>query len=133
MRRRVLKRDGSNGFGGVWGRAVAVSALLGACGAAVAASVLAGGGATAPADDPVKVKVIGSDGVEHELDPSTVGIDFAALARAARGGGSSGGKADSMPKWKDVSEGFEKVISTADGRSFFNLYVNKAENKMLAE
>jgi len=62
-------------------------------------------------------------------------IDLAQLAAmAGRGGGAPGGRSDDgLKSWKDVSQGFEKVVSTADGRSFYNLYLNKKENKILAE
>ncbi|MFG0315368.1 MAG: hypothetical protein ACF8LL_14430, partial [Phycisphaerales bacterium] len=62
-------------------------------------------------------------------------IDLAQLAAmAGRGGGSPSGRSnDGLRSWKDVSQGFEKVVSTADGRSFYNLYINKKENKILAE
>lgn len=62
-------------------------------------------------------------------------IDLAQLAAmAGRGGGAPSGRSDDgLRSWKDVSQGFEKVVSTADGRSFYNLYINKKENKILAE
>ena len=62
-------------------------------------------------------------------------IDLAQLAAmAGRGGGAPSGRSnDGLKSWKDVSQGFEKVVSTADGRSFYNLYFNKKENKILAE
>lgn len=62
-------------------------------------------------------------------------IDLAQLAAmAGRGGGASGGRDnDGLRSWKDVSQGFEKVISTADGQSFYDLYINRKENKILAE
>ncbi len=61
-------------------------------------------------------------------------IDFAALAAMA--GGAMGGGAQQKPDfkpWKDVSKGFEKVVSTADGSSFYDLYINKEDNQILAE
>ncbi|MCR9075092.1 MAG: zinc-dependent metalloprotease [bacterium] len=62
-------------------------------------------------------------------------IDLAQLAAmAGRGGGAPSGRSDDgLRSWKDVSQGFEKVVSTADGSSFYNLYINKKENKILAE
>ena len=41
-------------------------------------------------------------------------------------------KQDFKP-WKEVSEGFEQVISTADGNSFYGIWVNKKDHQMLAE
>jgi hypothetical protein len=62
-------------------------------------------------------------------------IDLAQLAAmAGRGGGAPSARSnDGLKSWKDVSQGFEKVISTADGQSFYNLYFNKKSNKILAE
>lgn len=75
------------------------------------------------------------------LDDSTAptpeeSIDFAALAAmAGRGGGSSRSapSKDGLASWKDVSKDFTKVISTADGNSFYNLFINKKTNQVLAE
>lgn len=62
-------------------------------------------------------------------------IDFAQLAAMAGrgGGGSSGASNDGLKSWSDVSKGFEKVVSTADDNSFYNLYLNKKTNDVLAE
>ena len=39
-----------------------------------------------------------------------------------------------FPPFADVSKGFEKVVSTADGKgSLYNVWVNKKTNQMLAE
>lgn len=64
------------------------------------------------------------------------GIDFAQLAAlAGRGGPAAASKAssDGLKSWKDVSKDFEKVVSTADGNSFYNLFINKKTNQVLAE
>ncbi len=70
----------------------------------------------------------------HDATPQE-GIDFAAMAAmAARGGGGSGASSkDGLKSWKDISKDFTKVISTADGNSFYNLYINKKTNQVLAE
>ncbi len=70
----------------------------------------------------------------HDATPEE-GIDFAAMAAmAARGGGgSSASSRDGLKSWKDVSKDFTKVVSTADGNSFYNLYINKKTNQVLAE
>ncbi|HCT46639.1 MAG TPA: hypothetical protein DF699_15645, partial [Phycisphaerales bacterium] len=62
-------------------------------------------------------------------------IDLAQLAAmAGRGGGArSASSNDGLKSWKDVSDGFERVISTADGQSFYGLYINKKTNQVLAE
>ena len=70
----------------------------------------------------------------HDATPEE-GIDFAALAAMAGrgGGGSSAPSKDGLKSWKDVSKDFTKVVSTADGNSFYNLYINKKTNQVLAE
>ncbi len=70
----------------------------------------------------------------HDATPQE-SIDFAAMAAmAARGGGgASAASKDGLKSWKDVSKGFTKVVSTADGNSFYNLYINKKTNQVLAE
>lgn len=62
-------------------------------------------------------------------------IDLAQLAAmAGRGGEAPAARPnDGLRSWEDVSKGYEKVISTADGRSFYNLYINRKDNKVLAE
>jgi hypothetical protein len=112
-------------------RWLSASAIVAACGAAVAASSIDD---TRSSAGPVTVKVVDAAGVEYEVDPSTVNIDLAGLARAAmagRGGGSRG--ASDGKSWSDVSEGYEQVRSTTDGQSFYGLWVNKKSNQMLAE
>ena len=42
--------------------------------------------------------------------------------------------AQGSPKpFEEVSKGFDKVVSTAEGVSLYNLYLNKKEEKLLAE
>jgi len=62
-------------------------------------------------------------------------IDYAAMAAmaAARGGGGAAKPDKEYKDWKDVSKGFTKVVSTADGSSFYSLYVNNKTNQVLAE
>ena len=62
-------------------------------------------------------------------------IDFAAIAAMAGGGSMDGAgkKAPDYKPWKQVSDGFTKVVSTADGSSLYSLYVNKKTNQVLAE
>ncbi|MFI4897430.1 MAG: zinc-dependent metalloprotease [Phycisphaerales bacterium JB059] len=42
-------------------------------------------------------------------------------------------KKQEFKPWKEVSEGFEQVVSTADGSSFYGIWINKKNNQMLAE
>lgn len=61
-------------------------------------------------------------------------IDFAAMAAmAGRMGGGAAAAEKEYADWKDVSKGFEKVVSTADGNSLYSLYMNKKTNQVLAE
>jgi len=62
-------------------------------------------------------------------------IDFAAMAAmaAARGGGGASAPAKDYKDWKEVSKGFTKVVSTADGSSLYSVYVNNKTNQVLAE
>ncbi len=62
-------------------------------------------------------------------------LDLAQLAAmaAARGGGSRGDDGDGLKPWSAVKDGYEKVISTADGDSFYDLYINRKTNQVLAE
>ncbi|MDX2118699.1 MAG: zinc-dependent metalloprotease [Planctomycetota bacterium] len=55
----------------------------------------------------------------------------------ARGGGPGGPGAekddDGLRPWAEVSKGYEKVTSTADGQSYYGIWVDKKKNQMLAE
>jgi hypothetical protein len=56
-------------------------------------------------------------------------ICTAALGQRSRGGG--GGD---LPPFEEVSQGYERVVSTADGgRSLWTVYVNKQRHRMIAE
>lgn len=81
---------------------------------------------TAPADDQQA----------QPADDGTIdAVDIAAIAgmMRARAGGGGGHAAGDLPAWKDVSKGYEKVISTTDGGSFYGVWRNNKENKLLAE
>ncbi|MBL4591222.1 MAG: zinc-dependent metalloprotease [Phycisphaerales bacterium] len=97
--------------------------ITGIAGALIGLSALAGGSAIA--QEPNNV---------NDANP-TIEIDLAALQAmaAARGGGSSKANASKIKKWKDISDGFERVVSTADGNSFYDLYVNTKTNDLYAE
>ncbi len=63
----------------------------------------------------------------------TNAIDMAAIAGMMRGGGGGDRAPGDLPDWKDVSEGYTKVVSTTDGDSLFGVWINKKDNKILAE
>ncbi len=114
-----MKRDQS--------KRLSVNLLTSIVGAMVGISALAAGSAIAQGNS------------FEEPNTSTTpqeSIDFAQLAAMAGrggGGGSSSASKDGLKSWKDVSKDFTKVVSTADGNSFYNLYINKKTNQVLAE
>ncbi len=62
-------------------------------------------------------------------------IDLAQIKAMMGGMGASGEakkKQDFRP-WKEVSKDFTQVKSTADGKSFYGIWINKKTNQMLAE
>jgi len=63
-----------------------------------------------------------------ELNPA----DIARMMAARSGGGGSKKKKD-FPSFKEISKGYKKVVSTADGQSFYNLWVREKDGQMLAE
>ncbi len=71
-------------------------------------------------------------------EPDTIQMppQFAALL-AAQGGGGGNGKAndkDKLPPFSEVSKGFRKVVSTADGSaSLYNIWIRDKDGQMLAE
>ncbi len=73
------------------------------------------------------------DGAGASAPEGAENIDFGAIQRmmAHQGGGS--GKKDKGTDWKKLSEGYDHVISTADGQGFYDLWVNHETNDMLAE
>ncbi|HYE60869.1 MAG TPA: zinc-dependent metalloprotease [Phycisphaerales bacterium] len=52
---------------------------------------------------------------------------------AQDGAPSGGGEAPQFKPFAEVSKGYEKVISTADGQSFYTLFTRKRDGGMLAE
>lgn len=114
-----------------WSRVGSVNArtLAGVVGAVVGLGALAlaqqeaGTGALAPQ---ASASEAGVDG--------TNAIDLTSVAGLARGGAAGGGRsAGDLPDWKDVSAGYTKIVSTTDGDSLFGLWINRKENKLLAE
>jgi len=96
--------------------------LSGLVGSVIGLGALVAGSSMAMAEEPVAA------GPEES-------IDFAAMAAmaAARGGGGAAAPAKDYKDWKDVSKGFTKVVSTADGSSLYSVYVNNKTNQVLAE
>ncbi|MFG0306682.1 MAG: zinc-dependent metalloprotease [Phycisphaerales bacterium JB040] len=75
-----------------------------------------------------------AEGADSAVAPSGLeSIDLAQLQAMAQARASSSARKDDKPAWKDVSEGFTKVISTADGGSLYNVFLNKEKNQLLAE
>ena len=60
-------------------------------------------------------------------------IDFGAIQRAMAGGGSGPAAKSDGKSWKSLSEGFERVVSTTNGQGFYDIWVNRKTNQMLAE
>jgi len=65
-----------------------------------------------------------------ELNPADIARMMAARASGGNRGGSN--KPD-FPPFKEVAQGYEKVVSTADGQSFYNVWVREKDGQMLAE
>jgi Met-zincin/Domain of unknown function (DUF5117) len=108
-----------------------VRMLTGIVGAMVGISALAGGSAIAQSttfQEPSDYQA------NTEATPEE-GIDFAQLAAMPGrfGASAAGGSKDGLKSWKDVSKDYEKVVSTADGSSFYGLYINRKTNNVLAE
>ncbi|KAA0217225.1 MAG: DUF5117 domain-containing protein [Leptolyngbya sp. PLA3] len=72
------------------------------------------------------------DAAPAAVGDGTNAIDMAAIAGMMRGGGGERSASD-LPDWKDVSKGFTKVVSTTDGDSLFGVWINRKENRLLAE
>ncbi len=73
--------------------------------------------------------------VDETTDQGETEIDLAQIKAMMGGMGAPDApdkKKDFKP-WKEVSKDFEQVTSTADGQSFYGLWVNKKTNQMLAE
>jgi hypothetical protein len=103
-------------------RAVSAGLLM-----AVVGTVLAVGFAPASAEPAVVVEA-------SSVPEGAESIDFADIARMMGGGGAPAKRSEKkLPDWKEVSDGFTQVISTADGQSFYNVYINKETNQLLAE
>jgi hypothetical protein len=122
-----------NPAGGRSGRGFGRAALAGALVAASGGlATVASASALSDYDTPVTLTATDEDGNTVEIDAGALNIDIGAI-RGMLAGGRPAAKKDSMPSWKDVSDGFERVVSTTDGQSFYNVFVNRETNQMLAE
>ncbi|MEM0984556.1 MAG: zinc-dependent metalloprotease [Planctomycetota bacterium] len=75
------------------------------------------------------VKIVDDQGNEvAQFDLAGLAAQFAGRASAAGDGNDK-----PLPSWKDVTKGFDKVVSTTDGRSLFNVWINRETNEILAE
>lgn len=90
--------------------------------AAVAGTTVALAAGMAPSPDPAARAPEGADQ-----------LDLAAIQRMAAGAGGAPASRSRGGDWASLSQGYEKVISTADGQSFYDIWVNRQTNDMLAE
>lgn len=58
---------------------------------------------------------------------------LAMLSPCALGQGEGRGGRPEYPPFKDVAEGYERVVSTVDGQSFYALWIRKRDGQILAE
>lgn len=108
-------------------------ALVGIAGAVVGIGALTWASAepeTGSVQEAQPVSAVTPD--SQPADETTSAVDISSLAGMMRGRGGGGGESK-LPAWKDVSDGYEKVISTTDGGSFYTVWRNDKENKLLAE
>ncbi len=105
-----------------WMRRLMIAGLIASVGQAAAASQSQGSQSHQ-----------GAEQRAPDIDPEAQ-LSPADLARmmAQRGAGAAR-QGNDFPPFSQVSEGFEKVISTADGRSFYDVYVRERDSKMIAE
>ncbi|GMV25194.1 MAG: hypothetical protein AMXMBFR58_12250 [Phycisphaerae bacterium] len=59
--------------------------------------------------------------------------DAMRLAMQAQAGGEAGKKGEEFKPWSEVSKDYERVVSTAEGDTFYNVYKRAKDNQMLAE
>lgn len=104
-------------------------------GLALAAIAAVGSAAALQAvEPPVDLEIGGSPVPPQTGEADPARAQFPGLAAGARAGrGGNGANGDGLPRIDEISEGFEKVISTADGRSFYTVWVNPKTQQMLAE
>ncbi len=112
------------------GRSMLAAALVAAAGGLATVASAASEPTVASRD--VVLTATDAQGNTVEVDPEALNIDIGAI-RGMMGGGASRGGGDGLPSWKDVSEGFERVVSSTDGSGFYDVWVNNETNEVLAE
>ncbi|VAX41563.1 hypothetical protein MNBD_PLANCTO03-896 [hydrothermal vent metagenome] len=73
---------------------------------------------------------------QNGATPDTIQMppQFAAMMAAQAGGNGKADDKDKLPPFSEVSKGFRKVVSTADGSaSLYNIWVRDKDGQMLAE
>jgi hypothetical protein len=81
----------------------------------------------------VSTSVAQSTEPSAEAPAGSENIDFGAIQRMM-GAGGGGGEANGNGKdWSSLSKGFERVVSTTNGTGFYDVWVNKDTNQMIAE
>jgi len=60
-------------------------------------------------------------------------VGMAATIMALAGQAQGQGKGDDLPAFDKVSEGYEQVVSTTDGTSFYNVWKREKDGQLLAE
>ena len=98
---------------------------------AVAAQVQHAGQNDPPAGDSPDAAQPESGLENLELPPQIAAL---MAARAGGGGGAAADDGDKLPSFAEVSKGYRKVVSTADGSaSLYNIWVRDKDGQMLAE
>ncbi|MEL6395147.1 MAG: zinc-dependent metalloprotease [Planctomycetota bacterium] len=108
------------------------SLLLLALGAATAASAMGAG--EPPAAEPQATPESGTATLTITDEQGNVSqVDLAAAAAAFANRSSRSSRSGNLRPWKQVSDGFEEVVSTTDGGSLYSVWVNDETQDMLAE
>jgi len=75
-----------------------------------------------------KVKILDKGGNE------VAQFNIAGLAARFAGQAQQSGNGErQLPPWQQVTEGFDKVVSTADGNGLYNVWIKRDTNQLLAE
>lgn len=69
---------------------------------------------------------------DAEASDGTTNIDLGAIQRMVAGSAQPN-RRNSGSDWATISEGFERVVSTTSGTGFYDVWVNRKDNKMIAE
>ena len=82
----------------------------------------------------VQAPLVAQDaGQDGPGEPTTIPDIGAIMAQFAGAQQKQGKKKDEFRPYKEVIEGYEKVVSTTDGRSLYTLWTRKKDGQMLAE